>query len=203
MIRLLFADDHSMFRQGLRRLLQDADWLEIVAECSSGTEALAEIRRLQPDVALLDITMPDIDGVTVMSSLRQEGIRIPVIMLTMHDNPAWCRRAVTAGANGYLLKDDAFHELTRAIHAVLEGKKYLSRRLPCHDFTAAPLSPLLSEREIEILKLISQGKTNRRIAEELGISIKTVDTHRTRLMKKLKLHNAAELIRHALEQGLI
>ena len=203
MIRLIFVDDHSMFRQGLRRLLQDADAFQIVAECSSGAEALAEIRRLKPDVVLLDITMPDIDGIAVVTTLRQAGIKIPVIMLTMHDDPAWCRRALAAGANGYLLKDDAFHELTRAIYAVLEGKKYLSRRLPYNDFPAAPVSPLLSEREVEILKLISQGKTNRRIAEELGISIKTVDTHRTRVMKKLKLHNAAELIRHAVEQGLI
>jgi len=203
MIRLIFVDDHSMFRLGLRRLLQDTDVFQIVAECSSGAEALAEIRRLKPDVVLLDITMPDMDGIAVVTTLRQTGVQIPVIMLTMHDDPAWCRRAVAAGANGYLLKDDAFHELPRAIYAVLEGKKYLSRRLPYNDFPAAPVSPLLSEREVEILKLISQGKTNRRIAEELGISIKTVDTHRTRVMKKLKLHNAAELIRHAVEQGLI
>ncbi len=203
MIRLLFADDHSMFRQGLRRLLQDAAAVEIVAECSSGTETLSEISRLQPDVILLDISMPDIDGVAVVTRLRNDHIQIPVIMLTMHDDPVWCRRAITAGANGYLLKDDAFHELLRAIYDVVDGKQYLSRRLAYRDFPTASATSLLSDREVEILKLISQGKTNRRIAEELGISIKTVDTHRTRMMKKLNLHNAAELIRHAVEQGLI
>lgn len=203
MIRLLFADDHAMFRQGLRRLLQDAPAVEIVAECSAGTETLSDIRRLQPDVVLLDIAMPDIDGVAVVTRLRNEGIQIPVIMLTMHDDPVWCRRAITAGANGYLLKDDAFHELLRAIYDVIDGKQYLSRRLAYRDFPTASVTSLLSDREVEILKLISQGKTNRRISEELNISIKTVDTHRTRMMKKLKLHNAAELIRHAVEQGLI
>ncbi len=135
--------------------------------------------------------------------LRSEGIEIPVVMLTMHDDPAWCRRAIAAGANGYLLKDDAFNELMRAIHEVIGGNQYLSRRLLHNGFSELVTAPLLTDREIEILKLISKGKTNRKIAEELEISMKTVDTHRTRLMKKLKLHNAAELVRHAVEHGLV
>lgn len=205
MIRLLFVDDHALFRHGLQRLLLESGRVTIVGECSTGTEALSEIKRLLPDVALLDISLPDISGISLVSSLRAEGIQTPLIMLTMHDDPIWCRRALTAGANGYLLKDDAFVELTKAVYSVLDGRQYISRRLlQTPDVPASGThSTPLTIREREILRLISMGKTNRKIAEELAISIKTVDTHRTRLMKKLNLHTAVELARYAVDLGLV
>lgn len=203
MIRLLFADDHVLFRQGLHRLLIESGQVEIVGECATGNDALETIRRLKPDVALLDISLPDRDGISIVSTLRAEGAQLPLIMLTMHDEPGWCHRALAAGANGHLLKDDAFEELMKAIVAVLEGRQYISRRLASRmSSTVYPAVSVLSPRELEVLHLICQGSTNRRIAEQLTISMKTVDTHRTKIMKKLNLHNTAELVRYAIDLGL-
>lgn len=199
MIRILFVDDHALFRQGLRNLLLENGNFEIVAECSDSMTAIDQIRALQPDVALVDISMPEVSGVALLQHLRKEGNSTPIIMLTMHEDPIWCRRAVEAGANGYLLKGEAFDELFTGIKLVLSGQKYISKRITTTE--ESPLSQL-SVRELEILQLVCQGKSNRMIAEELFISIKTVDTHRTKVMKKLNLHTTADLVRRTTELGI-
>jgi DNA-binding NarL/FixJ family response regulator len=199
MIRILFVDDHALFRQGLRNLLLENGNFEIVAECSDSMTAIDQIRALQPDVALVDISMPEVSGVALLQHLRKEGNSTPIIMLTMHEDPIWCRRAVDAGANGYLLKGEAFDELFTGIKLVLSGQKYISKRITTTE--ESPLSQL-SVRELEILQLVCQGKSNRMIAEELFISIKTVDTHRTKVMKKLNLHTTADLVRRTTELGI-
>ncbi len=195
MIRLLFADDHQMFRQGLHRLLQDSEAIEIVAECAGGVEALTRIRELQPDVAVLDLSMPDMGGLEVLAAVRAEGDTIPVIILTMHEDPSWSKRAVAAGVNGFVLKDDAFTELINAVYAVLDGKQYLSGKAAEQE---PPDESPLTSRELQVLRLICRGNTNRKIAETLEISMKTVDSHRTSIMKKLGLHSSVELVRWAI-----
>lgn len=195
MIRLLFADDHQMFRQGLHRLLQDSDTIEIVAECAGGVEALTRIRELQPDVAVLDLSMPDMGGLEVLAAVRAEANPVPVIILTMHEDPIWSRRAIAAGVNGFVLKDDAFTELIKAVYTVLEGKQYLSGKVAEQE--PQDENPLTA-RELQVLRLICRGNSNRKIAEALEISMKTVDSHRTSIMKKLKLHSIVELVRWAI-----
>lgn len=195
MIRLLFADDHQMFRQGLHRLLQDSDTIEIVAECAGGVEALSRIRELQPDVAVLDLSMPDMGGLEVLAAVRAEANPVPVIILTMHEDPIWSRRAIAAGVNGFVLKDDAFTELIKAVYTVLEGKQYLSGKVAEQE--PQDENPLTA-RELQVLRLICRGNSNRKIAEALEISMKTVDSHRTSIMKKLKLHSIVELVRWAI-----
>ncbi len=182
MIRILFVDDHAMFRQGLRGLLQESGLFDIVSECSDSMTALDEIKRVRPDIALVDISMPDVGGIPLVQNLRKEGIAIPVIMLTMHEDPIWCRR-----------------ELITGIETVLGGSTYISPRITVDAET--PLKQL-STRELEVLQLICQGRNNRAIAEELCLSIKTIETHRTKLMKKLNLHNTADLVRRSLELGV-
>ena len=195
MIRLLFADDHQMFRQGLHRLLQDSDTIEIVAECAGGVEALTRIRQLQPDVAVLDLSMPDMGGLEVLAAVRAEGNTIPVIILTMHEDPIWSKRAVAAGVNGFVLKDDAFTELIKAVYTVLDGEQYLSGKVAEQE---PPDESPLTARELQVLRLICRGNSNRKIAETLEISMKTVDSHRTSIMKKLGLHSIVELVRWAI-----
>lgn len=195
MIRLLFADDHQMFRQGLHRLLQDSDTIEIVAECAGGVEALTRIRELQPDVAVLDLSMPDMGGLEVLAAVRAEANPVPIIILTMHEDPIWSRRAIAAGVNGFVLKDDAFTELIKAVYTVLEGKQYLSGKVAEQE--PQDENPLTA-RELQVLRLICRGNSNRKIAEALEISMKTVDSHRTSIMKKLKLHSIVELVRWAI-----
>lgn len=195
MIRLLFADDHQMFRQGLHRLLQDSDTIEIVAECAGGVEALTRIRELQPDVAVLDLSMPDMGGLEVLAAVRAEANPVPIIILTMHEDPIWSRRAIAAGVNGFVLKDDAFTELIKAVYTVLEGKQYLSGKVAEQE--PQDENPLTA-RELQVLRLICRGNSNRKIAEALEISMKTVDSHRTSIMKKLKLRSIVELVRWAI-----
>lgn len=202
MTRIVLADDHAMFRQGLMRLLQSAD-LSVVAECSDGREALDAIRLHQPDIALLDVTMPGMDGIAVAEEARASGCATRIIMLTMHDVPAVCSRALAAGVAGYILKDDAFEELETAMKTALQGKSFVSTSLrrgmaSCKEGGGS----VLTSREQEVLRLIARGQSNRLIAEELQVSIKTVDSHRTNLMRKLDLHSVADLVRYAIQARL-
>lgn len=202
MTRLVIADDHALFRQGLIRLLESTE-LQLVAECRDGIEALAAILSHHPDVAVLDISMPGLDGISVLEVLRQKRASLPVIFLTMHDAPDVCRRAMAAGASGFLLKDSAFEELQVAIQRVVQGKRFVSPALePVLSSLAQNNSVSLTDREQQVLRFIARGYSNRLIAEELAISIKTVDAHRTNLMRKLDLHSTAALVRHALLTGL-
>jgi len=201
MIRTLIADDHIMFRQGLITLLNTAEDIDIVAECGDGRKALELIRSLEPDIAVLDISMPLMDGISIAQSIRTMGIATHVIMLTMHDDVLVYTRAVSAGASGYILKDDAYEELLNALRTVAAGGSAISPSMRNVSLEPDLRTPDLTEREKQILRLIAHGCTNRMIAEHLGISIKTVNNHRANLMGKLNLHSTAELVRYCLRMG--
>jgi len=202
MITIVVADDHAMFRQGLTSMLQQAGF-KVVAECANGTEALAAIRKFKPKVALLDVTMPELDGIAVTAKVAQELKDVKVIILTMHDAADVCSRALASGAVGYIHKDDAFQELEKAIGQVQTGKTYISesvrKGLPNGEVGEAPA---LTRREEEILRLFARGFNNKGISAELYISVKTVDVHRTNMMRKLNIHSTAELVRYAFQTGL-
>ncbi len=201
MIRVLIADDHVMFRQGLINLLTTAEDIHIAAECGDGATALELIRSLEPDIAVLDITMPKLDGISITRAMGNLGLATRAIILTMHDDPLMYGRAVSAGAHGFILKDDAYEELLSALRTVAAGGTAISRAIQHAAIEPEPPVAELTEREREILGLIAHGCTNRMIAQHLGISIKTVNNHRTNLMGKLNLHSTTELVRYSLLTG--
>ena len=200
MIKLIYADDHSIILQGLGRMFREAEDIQVLGGCNCGTDALEMIRKLKPDVAMLDISMPDMDGITVAEQLQREGSSTRLVLLTMHDMPPLLRRAKSAGVKGYVLKDDPFEDLLTAIRIVASGGSYMSARI-AHLAGQAP-ERKLTKREKEILTLVVDGHSNRQIAERLGLSVKTVDTHRTNLMNKLDIHNTADLVRYAMKIGI-
>ena len=199
MIRIIVADDHTMLRQGLRLLLGKSEDISIVGECGRGDEALELIRKHRPDVALLDISMPGIDGISVAATISQEGLPTAVVILTTYDDTDMIKRAAIAGVRGYVMKELAFEMVSDTIRKVAGGISLLKAYLPD---TPVQQQESITGREQMVLLLISQGMTNRLIAQQLGISIKTVDTHRTNMMRKLDLHSTAELVRFALRTGL-
>lgn len=213
MIRVLVADDHTLVRQGICSLLADTEDLEVVAEAGSAAEARALAAETEPDVALLDISLPDGSGLEVARSLAADLPGIRVLMLTMHDDAAYVLKAVDAGARGYVLKDAAPSELRQAVRAVARGEGYFSPAVATQ-LTAAlrgevslagedsPVSRL-TPREKDILVRVAEGNTSKEIAKELGISHRTVESHRESVMKKLEIHSVAGLTRFAVENGLI
>ena len=202
-IRLILADDHTIFRQGLTALLDAEGDLEIVAVADNGLDALELIRQQRPDIAILDINMPTRGAIEIAEILNSESLPTRVIALTMHKETLFINGAINAGVAGYVLKDNAFEDLTYAIKAVIGGGTFIS---PSVADTAVAEKNSTGEprtrREREVLKLIAGGMTNRQVATELNISVKTVETHRTRMMRKLDLHNTAGLVRYALQNGL-
>lgn len=196
LIRLVIADDHAIFRQGLRSLIAMADDCEIVGECSRGDEVLELIRQLRPTVAVLDISMPGLDGLSAVAALRREGNTTPVVILTTHDDPLMLERARCFGANGYVKKEFAFEQLLLILRKVADGSILLEERDPVGSTTA------LTDRECEVVRLVACGMSSRLIGETLGISNKTVDNHRTNIMNKLRIHTTAELVRYAVKLGL-
>ncbi|MEG3641372.1 response regulator transcription factor [Magnetococcus sp. PR-3] len=206
MIRIIMADDHTIFRQGLAHLLSAHSEVEIIGEAGRGDEALELIRSLKPDVALLDISMPGLNGLDVVKQVVSEGLTTRLLLLTMHDDPTLAIKADQAGALGYVVKDNAFSELQDAIAAVAAGKRFISAVVEEKVNELERLDDLpvqLSPREKEVVKLVAEGQTNKEIARTLGISPKTVDTHRTRLMRKLNLHTTADVVRYAMRMGLV
>jgi DNA-binding NarL/FixJ family response regulator len=210
MIRVLLADDHSIVRAGLRRIVDESDDMEVVAEAADGREAIRLVGRQLPDVAVVDISMPGLDGLEVISRLHSEYPELPLLVLTMHEEEQYVVRAIEAGAMGYLTKQSAPEQLVKAIRRVVEGHRYLTEEAA--EALAlrvgrgkGPGSPLdsLSMRELQVLRRLAKGNTNREIAEAYHISIKTVDTYRLRLLKKLNLRNNAELSRFAIQNRLI
>ena len=210
MIRVLLADDHSIVRDGLRRIVEDSDEMTVVSEAADGTDAIAQVRRECPDVAVVDISMPGLDGLEVTSRLKAEFPDLPVIILTMHEEDQYVVRAIEAGAMGYITKKSAPEQLVSAIRMVHGGGRYLSAEAT--DALALSVarrargqSPLdlLSTRELQVLRRLAMGHTNREIASAYNISIKTVDTYRLRLLKKLNLRNNADLSRFAIQNNLI
>jgi len=199
MIRIIVADDHTVLRQGLRLLLGKSEDISIVGECGRGDEALELIRKHRPDVALLDISMPGIDGISVAATISQESLPTAVVILTTYDDTDMIKRAAIARVRGYVMKELAFEMVSDTIRKVAAGISLLKAYLPDEPVQR---QESITGREQMVLSLISQGMTNRLIAQQLGISIKTVDTHRTNIMRKLDLHSTAELVRFALRTGL-
>jgi two-component system response regulator NreC len=205
-IRILLAEDHVMVRQGLRALLEQAG-MAVIGEASDGQEALQVAHKQQPDVAVLDIGMPRLNGIETARRLREASPQTKIILLTMHTEDPYVLEAVQAGAVGYVLKTQATLDLVQAIRDVLQGEIYLSPRVSRTVVTAyltrsdLPPDPLTS-REREILQLIAEGETTKEIAWRLGLSAKTVESHRIRLMRKLDIHETATLVRYAIRRGL-
>jgi DNA-binding NarL/FixJ family response regulator len=210
-IRILLADDHAVLRTGLRMLIGSQRDLEVVAEASDGDEAVRKAAALRPDVALVDITMPGSGGIKAIERIRQAAPDTRVLVLTMHDVPAYLRAALAAGATGYVVKRAADSDLLAAIRGVHRGRTVLDPALSVRVVQGglrlrAPAGPtpaaLLSQREREVLELVAQGYTNQQIADHLGLSVKTIETYRARLVEKLGLQSRAELVRYALDSGL-
>jgi DNA-binding NarL/FixJ family response regulator len=210
-IRVLVVDDHMIVRSGIRHVLESEPGFEVVGEAANATEALSLTAELRPDVVVLDISMPDVSGLELAARLRNTGGGARVLILSMHNNAEYVLESVRAGAHGYLLKDTAATELRTAIRAVCQGESYFSppvaSRLSAavrgeHDPQPAGLAQLTG-REREVLHGIAQGRTNKEIATELGISHRTVETHRESLMRKLQIRTVAELTRFALGAGIL
>jgi two-component system response regulator NreC len=212
-IRVLIADDHAVLRAGLRVLIGAQADMEVVAEAADGDEALRKTVETRPDVALVDITMPGRGGIQAIERIRQGCPATRVLVLTMHDVPAYLRSALAAGATGYVVKRAADSELISAIRGVHRGRTVLDSSLAVMVVQGAiakrvgggqPVgsASLLSPREREVLDLIAQGYTNQQIADRLGLSVKTVETYRSRLVEKLGLHSRADLVRYAVDSGL-
>lgn len=210
-ISILVVDDHAVVRAGLRAVIQSDPDLNIIAEATGGLEALSLIEKVQPDVMVLDLSMPDMDGIMITKEVhaRYPGIRI--LILTVHEDEAMLREVMRSGALGYILKHAAEDDLIKAIKLIMQGDIYVDQRmLPSlighesgsktkPDIAVEPLSP----REVDILKLIVDGYTNRQMGDELGISIRTVEGHRANIYGKLGLHSRVELVRYAKEHGLM
>jgi len=209
-IRILLADDHKITRQGLRSLLEKQADLQVVAEAEQGRAAVSLVKELVPDVVIMDVSMPDLNGVEATRQIVAECPRAKVIALSMHSDSLYVTEMLKSGAAGYLLKDCAFDELARAIRTVVAGKTYLSpsisgvvvddylQRLSKADFTN---SEVLTGREREVLQLLAEGKSTKQIALKLHISAKTVETHRRQMMDKLDIHSVAELTKYAIRKG--
>lgn len=210
MIRVLLADDHSLVRVGLRRLVEEAGDMEVVAEAADGRDTLRKAEQAAPDVAVVDISMPGLDGLEVVERLQAALPKLPVLVLTMHEEEQYVVRAIAAGAKGYLTKRSAAEQLLRAIRKVHAGGRYLGEeasealasRMAKGTGIGSPLDSL-SNREIQVLRGLALGRSNREIAETYNISTKTVDTYRARLLKKLNLRNNAELTRFAIQNGVV
>jgi len=212
-ITVVLADDHSFVRQGIRHVLDDAGGFRVLAEASRGDEVTALLEEHEPDVLVLDISMPGITGIDLASEIRSAFPDTRVLILSMHDDPEYVLEAVRAGANGYLLKDAAAEDLPPAIRAVHRGEAYYSPPVQAR-LTEAVKGELhveerrgslhsLTGREVEVLRGIARGLTNKEIASELGISHRTVETHRESLMRKLRIRHVAGLTKFALEAGIV
>ena len=210
-VRLLLADDHTLVRAGIRSLLESVDGVEVVAESGDGREALELLIKHRPDVALLDIGMPSLNGLEVARRAAEQSPRTRVIILSMHADATYVRQALRAGVAGYLLKGAAVAELPLAIQAVMRGETYLTPRISqtvvdgfLREGQEEP-GPLedLTGRQREILQLIAEGKSTKEIAQILDLSVKTVETHRMRIMERLGIHDVAGLVRFAIRAGLI
>jgi len=210
MITILLADDHTLVRESLRRLLQDYEDIKVVAEASSGPETLRLARQLQPDVILMDLSMPGLDGIEATKRLHEEGLRSKVVLLTMHANEGYAIRVLQTGGRSLRGKGAPSQDVTEAIRKVIAGGISLpsafAEALPKRYFRKgtddSPLE-ILSDRELQVLKRLAEGRTGREIAQELHLSTKTVDTYRARLLTKLELSTTADLIRFALRHGVI
>ncbi|HBY62202.1 MAG TPA: DNA-binding response regulator [Solibacterales bacterium] len=206
--RILLADDHAVVRGGFRMLLAAQPDLEVVGEASNGREAVELAASLQPDVIVMDVTMPELNGIEATRRIAQDAPRVRVLALSMHKDAVYVREILRAGARGYLLKDSEESALIEAVRAVARGEAFLSPAVSdavLSDYRKHVTDPidLLSSREREVLQRIGEGQTNKEIAAALNLSVYTVEAHRGRIMEKLNLHSTGELVRFAVRNGLI
>lgn len=207
MQRILLADDHSMFRQGLRALIEAQGWT-VVGEAGDGRQAVKLARSLNPDVAVLDISMPLLNGIDAAREIHRLAPHTQVVLLTMYDEDGYVLEALRAGIRGYVLKAQAAGDLVAAIREVTKGSVYLSPGISeavvkgYMNHSALPPDPL-TNRERQVLQLVAEGKTTKQVAAILSLSVKTADSHRTRIMKKLDIHETASLVRYAIRRGLV
>jgi two-component system response regulator NreC len=213
-LRILLADDHGLVRRGARAILQaQRDW-KVVGEAANGREALEKAVKLKPDVLVADISMPELDGIEVTRQIRESLPEIKVLVLTMHESEHMVRRALQSGANGYLLKTDIVDYLPKAVKAIADNKRFLTPKIcdiVLQSFLNAgnrsqeekSASPRLTPRELEIIRLLAEGKSNKELSTQLGITVRTVETHRSKIMLKLGLHSLAELIHYAMRNEII
>ena len=209
-LRILIADDHALVRQGLRSVLEAQPGWSVCGEAENGRQAVKLGLELKPDVFLLDVTMPELNGLDATKQICRNRPDAAILILTMHESDQLCADAIHAGARGCVLKSDSPRQLLAAVEAVATGKQYFTRLIRdpsvAHGFSAAGAarSPIrLSAREREIVQLLSEGRTNKEIAGLLGIAFKTVDAHRTNVMRRLSMHSTAELVRYAVRERII
>lgn len=210
-IKILIADDHQLFREGLINLLTDSSEIEVIAQADNGKETIKKARKFNPDIVIMDIGMPVMNGVEATEILKKELPDIKVIAISMYSDKHFIKGMLEAGASGYLLKNCTYDQLIEAINAVYSGKKYLSDKITeviIHDYLGKEENipdndPKLSERESEILKLFAEGKTSREISELLFISVKTVGTHKQHILEKLELKTTTDMVKYALKKGII
>jgi len=212
MIRILLADDHDVMRRGLKELLETQDGWKVVGEASTGRQAVDVAGKTKPDVAVLDLTMPELNGLEATRQIKKILPKTEVLIFTMHENEKLIRDVLSAGALGYVLKSDAARHLVNAIEAVSQHKPFFSAKVsetvldgylnPGKDSSPSANEPL-TPREREIVQLLAEGKSNKEVADALGISVKTIETHRATIMRKLELKSFAEMVRYAVRNNII
>jgi DNA-binding NarL/FixJ family response regulator len=216
-LRILVADDHALMRRGIRAMLDTERGWTVVGEAGTGIEAVEQAKRLKPDVAVLDVTMPELDGIEATRQIREAAPDTKVLILTMHESRQMVRRLLEAGASGYVLKSDFPHSLVKAVRSVSRDKRFLSSKVAeivlngflegaevASEFPAAEGSERkLTPRERQITRLLGAGKSHKQTAAELGMAVRTVETHRAKIMLKLGLNSLSQLVQYALRNGLI
>jgi DNA-binding NarL/FixJ family response regulator len=210
--RILVADDHEVVRRGVRALLEAEPGWQVCGEAITGREAVAKTKELAPHVVILDISMPELNGLEATRQIRKEAPQTEILILTMHDSEQMIREVLTAGARGYVLKSDAGRDLVAAVHALIRHKPFfassvaqpvLDAYLKSAEDAADQRSGTLTMREREIIQLLAEGNTNKEIAKTLHISVKTAETHRTNIMRKLALHSLTDLVRYAIRNRIV
>ncbi|MCX7047875.1 MAG: response regulator transcription factor [Candidatus Sumerlaeota bacterium] len=209
-ITILLADDHEIFRSGLRSLIEKEHGLKVIGEAENGQMAIHLARELKPDVVVMDIGMPDMNGIEATRQITASVSGVKVLALSMHTDKRFVKGMLKAGASGYMLKDGAFEELIHAIRLVTSNRIYLSPGISSvlldavrHPFQdGGPALPLLTAKEREVLQLVAEGKSTKEIASQLDVSVKTTETHRQHIMEKLDIHNVADLTKYAVREGL-
>jgi DNA-binding NarL/FixJ family response regulator len=212
-LRILVADDHGLVRRGARAVLHSRRGWRVVGEAANGREAVQKAKELKPDVAVVDIGMPELDGVEVARQIREAVPETKVLVITMHESDQMVRRALEAGARGYLLKSDLTECLANAVEAVAKGERFLTPKVSeivldgflstrSRHRQGERAGARVTPREVEIIRLLARGKSNKEIATELGIAVRTVETHRSKIMLKLGLHSLAEIIHYAMRHGI-
>jgi DNA-binding NarL/FixJ family response regulator len=209
-LRILLADDHKIMREGLRSLIEKQPGMEVIAEAENGRTTVALSRKLKPDVVIIDIAMPDLNGIEATRQIIADTPDVKVTALSMLSDTKFVREMLSAGASGYLLKDSAFEELGKALHTIVNNQTYLSPKiasLVVKDYLGniakdSSTFPVLTNREREVLQLFAEGKTTKQIASCLYVSVKTIETHRKKIMDKLGFKSIAELTKYAIREGL-